>query len=89
MIDTEEKLPYCFGKLDEVFPPGEDGLRHTPESCMVCLYKTRCLRSAMEGADGLSVREEKLERAYEAGMIGFLGRWSRKKTLHKQKKKKE
>ena len=88
MIDTDEKLPYCFGNLEEVFPLGEDGLRHTPESCLVCLYKTRCLRSAMEGAEGLSVREEKLERAYEAGMIGFLDRWSRKKALHKKKKKK-
>jgi len=86
MIDTEEKLPYCFGKLDEVFPLGEDGLRHTPESCMVCLYKTRCLRSAMEGAEGLAVREEKLERAHEAGMIGFFDRWSRKKALHKKKR---
>ena len=89
MIDTDEKRPYCFGKLDEVFPRGEDGLRHTPESCMVCLYKTRCLRSALEGDEGLSVREEKLERAYEAGMIGFLGRWSRKKALHKKRKKHE
>ena len=58
-----------------------------PESCLVCLYKTRCLRSAMEGEEGLAVREEKLERAEEAGMIGFLDRWSRKKALHKKKKK--
>lgn len=88
MIDTKEKLPYCFAKLEEVFPQGEDGLRHVPESCQVCLYKTRCLRSAMEGAEGLSVREEKVDRAYETGMIGFLDRWSRKKTLHKKKKNK-
>jgi len=89
MIDTKEKLPYCFAKLEEVFPQGEDGLRHVPESCLVCIYKTRCLRSAMEGAEGLSVREEKVDRAYEVGMIGFLGRWSRKKTLHKKRKKEE
>jgi len=87
MIEPEEKYPYCFGKLEEVFPKGDDGLRHTPESCLVCIYKTRCLRRAMEGAEGLAVREEKVDRAYEAGMIGFLDRWSRKKTLHKKRKK--
>ncbi len=88
MIEPKEKYPYCFGKLEEVFSKGDDGLRHTPESCQVCIYKTRCLRSAMEGAEGLSVREEKVDRAYEAGMIGFFDRWSRKKTLHKKRKKK-
>ena len=88
MIDTKEKLPYCYGKLEDVFPRGEDGLRHVPESCLVCLYKTRCLRSAMEGAEGLSVKEEKVDQAYEAGMIGFFDRWSRKKALHQKKKKK-
>ena len=87
MIDTQEKLPYCYGKLEEAFPMGEDGLRHVPESCMVCLYKTRCLKSAMEGAEGLAVKEERVDQAYEAGMIGFFGRWSRKKMLHRKRKK--
>jgi hypothetical protein len=31
------------------------------------------------------VREEKLDRAYNAGMVGFLERWSRKKELHREK----
>jgi hypothetical protein len=35
---------------------------------------------------GLSVREEMLERAYRGGMIGFLQRWSQKKTIHRLKK---
>ncbi len=87
MIETEEKYPYCFGKLEEVFPKGADDLRHTPESCQVCIYKTRCLRSALAGREGLAVREEKVDRAYEAGMIGFFDRWSRKKTLSKKWKK--
>ena len=87
MIDPEEKYPYCFGKLEEVFPKGDDGFRNTPESCGVCIYKTRCLRSAMEGSEGLSVKEERVDRAYEAGMIGFFDRWSRKKLLHKKRKK--
>ncbi len=87
MIDTKEKLPYCYGKLEEVFPQGEDRLRHVPESCLVCIYKTRCLRDAMAGTEGLLVKEEKVDRDYEAGMIGFLDRWSRKKALHKKRKK--
>lgn len=89
VIDTGEKTPYCFGKLEEVFPEGDDGLRHTPESCRVCIYKTKCLRSVMQGTEGLAVREEKIDRAYEAGMIGFLDRWSRKKTLSQKRKKKK
>lgn len=89
VIDLGNKQPYCFGKLEEVFPKGDDGLRHTPESCLVCIYKTKCLRSAMEGVEGLTVKEEKVDRAYEAGMIGFLDRWSRKKTLSLKRKKKQ
>ena len=81
--------PYCFGKLNNVFPMGDDGLRHTPESCMVCRYKTECLREALKKSDGIKVREEKLDRAYEAGMVGFLERWSRKKELHKQKQQRQ
>ena len=48
--------PYCFGRLDTVFPMGADGLRATPESCMVCYCKTECLRQAMAGPDGDQVR---------------------------------
>ncbi|MFZ0612488.1 MAG: hypothetical protein WAM73_09640 [Desulfobacterales bacterium] len=78
--------PYCFSKLDQVFPLGDDGLRHTPESCRPCLYKTECLRAAMQKSEGLKVHAEKLERAQAAGAIGFLERWSRKKDLHRRMK---
>ena len=83
----QKETPYCFGKLETVFPKGEDGLRHTPESCLVCIYKTECLRSAMQQADGIKVREEKLQRADEAGLLSFFERWSRKKALHHRKRK--
>lgn len=83
--NCREEYPYCFGKLEEVFPLGDDGLRHTPESCLVCLYKTKCLRSVMQKTEGLKVREEKVDRAYAAGVIGFLERWSRKKELHRRR----
>ena len=38
----------------------------------------------MDGADGLGVREESVDRAYAAGMIGFFQRWSRKKDLRRR-----
>ncbi len=86
MTKKEKELPYCFGKLDTVFPMAEDGLRHTPESCMVCFCKTDCLRAAVKGPDGVKVREERVERAYGSGTISFVERWSRKKALEKKKK---
>jgi len=42
----------------------------------------------MESLGGLKVREEKLNRAYESGMMGFLERWARKKGFWLDKKKK-
>jgi hypothetical protein len=85
MAQSGEK-PYCYGKLDTVFPKGADGLRHSPESCLPCIYKTECLRQAMQGKKSVTVREEWVDRAYASGMIGFLDRWSRKKTLHNEGK---
>ncbi len=85
-MNRKKEVPYCFGKLENVFPLAEDGLRHTPESCMPCLYKTECLRTAVSSADGLIVHEEKVDRAYAAGAIGFLERWSRRKSLYRKKK---
>jgi hypothetical protein len=84
MQNTPSPPPYCFGKLENVFPEGEDGLRNTPESCVPCCHKTECLRTAMTAAGGLKLQEENVDRAYTAGMIGFLGRWSRKKDLQRR-----
>jgi len=88
MIDREEKFPPCFGDLDTVFPKGNDGLRNTPETCLACTHKTECLRSAMEGAEGLKVREEYMDRAYASGIMSFLERWSLKKDLKRRQKEK-
>lgn len=82
MTDENKKYPACFGDMDTVFPLGEDGLRHSPESCMECPDKTECLRRAIQGGKGLKVRDEKVDRAYESGNMGFFERWSRKKNLH-------
>ena len=87
MSDTEKKYPACFGVLDVVFPKAENGLRETPETCIACLHKTDCLRSALDGSDGFKVQEEVIDRAYASGHIHFLKRWSRKKDLQRKLKK--
>jgi hypothetical protein len=86
MTEKEKEYPYCFGKLDTVFPLGEDGLRHTPESCMVCFCKTECLRTVLKGPEGIKVEEERVKRAYGSGTISFIERWSRKKALERKRK---
>ncbi|MEJ5358215.1 MAG: hypothetical protein WHT06_06030 [Desulfobacterales bacterium] len=83
MADSEAgRPPDCFGRLERVFPLGEDGLRHSPPACLACVCKTACLRRALEGRGGARVHEERLRRAWEAGTMPFWERWARKKTLH-------
>ncbi|MCK5417860.1 MAG: hypothetical protein KAI93_05120 [Desulfobacterales bacterium] len=86
MTHPKTEHPYCFGKLDNVFPLAKDGLRHTPESCMVCFCKTECLRTAVKGPGGIKVEEERVKRAYGSGTISFIERWSRKKAIARQKR---
>ena len=86
MADEKEYgPPECFGRLDAVFPLREDGLRHSPEGCLACQVKTECLRSAVAEDRGLVVHEERLERAYQAGMVGFFGRWAVQKDLKQRR----
>lgn len=85
-MPSDRETPYCYGKLDVVFPMCKDGLRHTPESCTPCIYKTECLRAAVADSGGLQIRAEKVDRAYSAGLIGFFERWSRKKELERRRK---
>lgn len=89
MIINQKKFPPCFGDLKTVFPKGKEGLRQTPESCMICCYKTACLRKAMLDRDGITVRQEMVDRAYAAGTVGFFERWSRKKALSLKKQRQE
>jgi len=85
-MNGQEENPYCFGKLEIVFPLAADGLRHTPESCMFCIYKTKCLQTAMGKQEGLRVKEENIDKAYAAGVIGFFERWARKKDFKRKRK---
>ena len=78
--------PDCFGDLDKVFPMGSHGLRETPDDCMyLCAHKTACLRAAMSGERGIPVRENLIKRNERPGFAGFVQRWARKKSLHKEK----
>jgi hypothetical protein len=85
--DNGERVPECFGRLDQVFPVGSSGLRESPPQCLRCESKTECLRRAVSGEQGLPVREERLERSYRAGGVGFLERWAIQKRLAGQKPK--
>ena len=86
MTTTPKERPLCFGDLDIVFPESEDGLRCSPSTCLACEHKTACLRRAMQGKAGLEIQEANLERAHDAGMVGFLERWSKKKEIHRKRK---
>ncbi len=83
------KLPKCHGELETVFPMGEDGLRASPEKCLECRHKTTCLRTALAGPRGISLKDERVDNAYNSGQMGFMERWSRKKTLHRSMKNKK
>ena len=85
--DIGKSTPECFGRLERVFPVGPAGLRESPPRCLRCESKTECLRRAVSGEQGLPVHEERLERAYRAGGVGFLQRWAIQKRLAGQKPK--
>ena len=84
MKKEKPSCPACFGKLEIVFPEGDDGLRTSPETCLACLQKTECLRTAMKGKSGISVRQAVVDRAYSSGSMGFVERWSRRKELNRR-----
>jgi len=86
MTHHETKQPECFGQIDTVFPKGEDGLRHSPETCLECPHKTECLRTGLKGKAGLKVHAEHVDRSYDSGMIGFVERWSQKKAIDRSKR---
>ena len=78
--------PPCFSRMEKVFPRADDGLRKTPETCFECIHKTVCLKQAIAGRQGLLLKEELIDRAYKAGRMNLLQRWSRKKTLAYKRK---
>lgn len=89
MKHQDECTPGCFGNLDIVFPSGEDGLRQSPEKCMRCSLKTKCLAEAMRRPAGFKFEEERINRAYAAGRISFIRRWSKIKYLRQKSARKK
>jgi len=82
---TEESNPLrCFGRLEKVFPMGDDGFRTSPPECMRCTMATACLQAAIRGVEGLEFQEERVDLAYKSGMMGTLERWSKKKLIRKR-----
>ena len=81
---SKKDKPYCYGKLEKVFPKKEDGLRHTPESCFYCAFRIECLKEVVSSVEGgTKLKEEMVDNAYKSGRLTFLQRWSRKKVLYK------
>ncbi|MCF8070306.1 MAG: hypothetical protein K9L30_17120 [Desulfobacterales bacterium] len=82
----DEQKPECFSCLDKIFPMGENDFRSTPVSCEPCPYKLECLKAAIDGPDGLKLKEEYIDRAYKSGLIGFVERWAKKKAIRRKMK---
>jgi hypothetical protein len=82
MVDDNADGPECFGQLETVFPVGGEGIRTTPPECMQCSLVKSCIQAAMRSTEGLRLEEERVDRAYEYGLIGRLECWSRKKLIH-------
>lgn len=84
MSDKQTDPPECFGQLETVFPMGEEGIRTSPPECMKCPFAKSCLQAAMRGPEGLRLQEERVDQAYECGLIGKLDRWSKKKLIRQE-----
>lgn len=77
----------CFGKIEEVFPRGPDGLREVPDHCFECPLKIDCLRAALSSEEGITLKEEKIRQAEQHGLIGWFKRWSELKNLARDRDK--
>ena len=73
----------CFGILQRVFPPGNEGLREVPPGCLHCLSRKACVTVALWTPEGIRMRIEMVDRAASKGMMGRLEQWSRKKELRR------
>lgn len=73
----------CYGILDLVFPPGQNGLRETPSECFTCPERVECMRAAMKTEDGIRMQDSLLDRSVESGLRGRIRRWSRRKVLER------
>lgn len=80
-----EKDDKCFGNLDEVFPPGAEGLREVSARCAHCEARIECLRAAVASEEGIAFRERRASDAGRGGFSGLLRRWSELKILARER----
>jgi hypothetical protein len=83
-MEKQKNTLQCFGHLEKVFPMGDDGFRLSPPECMKCPMATPCLQAAMRGHEGLKLEEQRIDRAYQSGLMGLVERWSKKKLVRKK-----
>lgn len=83
MSEQGKETGECYGILEKVFPVGEGGLREVAPACQGCPQRVSCLKNALATRDGLELRNEIIDRAASAGLMGRLQRWSRKKELNR------
>jgi hypothetical protein len=79
----------CFGKLNQVFPMGSEGLREVTSTCFGCSELKACLESALCTRQGLAVRLEALDRSGPVGIVARAKHWSERKDLVRRMKAKE
>jgi hypothetical protein len=79
----------CFGKLNQVFPKGSEGLREVTSTCFGCSELKACLESALCTRQGLAVRLEALDRSGPVGIVARVKHWSERKELVRRIKAKE
>ncbi|GEM_PF-351164 len=79
-----KERPPCFGKLDEVFPVGNEGIREVRERCIRCDYRIQCLKEALNTEEGIRFQEEILKRTPAKTISDWIRRWSEKKLLSKR-----
>lgn len=88
--ENNQQLKECFADMEKVFPVGLDGMREVSESCWDCPDRVECLRKAVSGdrsAQGQGrLAEEKTSPGEGDRVGGFLRRWSRRKSIHAQRK---
>jgi hypothetical protein len=79
----------CFGKLNQVFPIGREGLREVTSSCFGCSKLKACLEAALSTGEGLALRLEALDRGAPVGIVGRVKHWSERKELVRRMKAEE
>jgi hypothetical protein len=85
-VDTQQGRPDCYGRLEKVFPVGEEGLRQVPPGCLECQLRVDCMKKALGGLEGLEFQAERVEGSAEPGIIKRAKLWSLRKEIERKKR---